>query len=926
MNTVEFSGMTDSPAGILSEPRKCTNCDATSRVADALCLKCLLEGALLDDESHSSSGNTLTDILAEVKVGGAKWRIGNYEILDEIGRGGMGVIYRARETHSHRIVALKRVLAYHADSDHTLARFRREAETGTRLDHPNIVPIYCVGEDEEGLPFFAMKFASGGNLAQARDAFRREPRKSVLLMTKVASAVQYAHEQGVLHRDLKPSNILLDNQWEPMVSDFGLAKWIEESNDLTRTLTVFGTPGYIAPEQAARPDLRLTSAADVYNLGAILFELLTGRSPFLGEHALAVLQQALEKPAPRLRSFAPQLDRDLETICGRCLEREASARYHSAGSVGQDLQNWLEGRPIKARPVNIAMRMWRWSRRNRVLATTLGAVLLLCTAFAPWVMHSWKLEKAADERAMAARSIAVLPFFDLDKVAIDESLAALVADSLKRELERTAPAMIKPLPPESTGGASVEQVRKIGQAARTRAVLTGTTRMVSGRKRVSVRLTDAATGEPILVRVCEGSGLDQLKKAIGKEMGAPIDSILNNKDWSELLQSRIDPGLRDHAAREAIVAGRQLVFRYNESDLDKGIELLKKAALLQPESALAHSNLAMAVSVRTHFISDPHLLQVGEAEALEAVRLSPNSSNARLALAGVLYQQGKFAEGVEEALRAVESVGPDEGTARFLGMASDTLGRPDTALRWHSLAGELGNRSSDEYGLMGDCSVKLGDDNKAVEYYNRALELQPDYSQARIGLCHLALLQGDFERARELCQRDGSNQRGLGEVEQIAAQIELFARKFDTAEKLYADILRKDSSGGGSFYGAVSYESALGRVKQALGDEIGANTLLRHCFDTETAAVRRTPANPEALYRLAAVESSLGMSRDAVIHWRQAVTSGWTDYRSFARDPRFDTIREDPQAQITFNNLTFKVADMRRKMGSSNPNSRTNND
>jgi serine/threonine protein kinase/tetratricopeptide (TPR) repeat protein len=878
-----------------------------------------LEGALLDDESRSPSGSTLTNILAEVKLGAAKWRIGNYEILDEIGRGGMGVIYRARETHAHRIVALKRVLAYHADSNQTLARFRREAETGTRLDHPNIVPIYYVGEDEEGLPFFAMKFASGGNLAQARDAFRREPRKAVSLMSKVAAAVQYAHEQGVLHRDLKPSNILLDNRWEPIVSDFGLAKWIEESSDLTRTLMVFGTPGYIAPEQAARSGMRVTPAADIYNLGAIMFELLAGRSPFVGEHALAVLQQAIEKPAPRLRSLAPHLDRDLETICARCLECEPSARYSSAGAVAYDLQNWLEGRPIEARPVSVPVRLWRWSARNRMFATTFGAFLLVTTASIPLVTHSYQLQKAKHEATLTARSVAVLPFFDLDNVVADEASASIVADSLKQDLDHVAPTTIKASHLADTAGLTTsERIRKVGQAALTRSVLTGTTRMMSGNKRVSVQLMDTATGEPLRVWLLEGSGQAELEKTVGKVAGKAIDDILNTKDWSSLLQSTTDPGLSNQASREAIVAGRQLVFRYNDSDFKKGIDLLKKAVRLQPESSLAHSNLAMAVTVRTHFVSDPNLLDMGEAEAHEAVRLSPHSSHAHIALAGVLYQQGKFTEALEEGLQTVESVGPEEKSARFIGMTLDTLGRPDRALSWHSLAGALGASSSDEYSLVGDCWVKLGDDEKAAKFYNRELELQPDSSLAGAGLCHLLLLQGDFEGARSLNRRNSWNHGGLGEIEQIAAQIEFFARNFDTAEKLYTDLLRKDPNGGGSFYGAVSYESALGRARQILGQQGGAKTLLEHSLETETAAAKHTPANPEVLYRLAAVEASLGLSESAVAHLGEAVASGWVDYRSLTMDPRFDAIRGDPKVQTIVRNLMSKVADMRVTMQKSN--------
>src|SRR5204863_2796233 len=234
---------------------------------------------------------------------------------------------------------------YHADSRETLVRFRREAETAATLVHPNILPIYEVSEYDDGLPFFSMKFASGGSLLDAAPALRGEPRRAVALMAKVARAVQHAHGQGILHRDLKPGNILLDGRGEPLVSDFGLAKWLDTNSDLTRTLTIFGTPGYIAPEQAQGPAKDLTAAADIYSIGAVLFDLFTGRPPFLGEHALAVIKQASDKPAPKLRTLAPGLDRDLETICARGLEGEPNARHRSAGNLAEDRERWREDRP-----------------------------------------------------------------------------------------------------------------------------------------------------------------------------------------------------------------------------------------------------------------------------------------------------------------------------------------------------------------------------------------------------------------------------------------------------------------------------------------------------------------------------------------------------------------------------------------------------
>src|SRR5438105_1536921 len=273
---MNISGLTDSLASLTRQPKECPRCHGTTRIAHDLCLTCLFETGAAGDDPEDS----LEAALDAIAVPDTHWRLGNYEILEEIGRGGMGVIYRARQRHSRRIVALKRILSYHADSRDTLARFRREAEAAASLDHPNILPIYEVAESEEGVPFFSMKYAPGGSLQEVGPALRDKPREIVRLMAKVTRAVEYAHGQGILHRDLKPGNILLDARGEPLVSDFGLAKWLDVSSNLTRTLTVFGTPGYIAPEQADGPAESLTRTADIYSLGAILFDLLAGRPPF----------------------------------------------------------------------------------------------------------------------------------------------------------------------------------------------------------------------------------------------------------------------------------------------------------------------------------------------------------------------------------------------------------------------------------------------------------------------------------------------------------------------------------------------------------------------------------------------------------------------------------------------------------------------
>ena len=348
------------------------------RLDTGICVNCLLREGLQGSDEVSQA--FYQSVLAEVDAPHKSWFLGNYEILEQIGCGGMGVIYRARQRHSRRIVAVKRVLSYRADSHEALERFRREAQAVASLDHPNILPIYEVSESEDGLPFFSMKFAENGSLQENAPSLRNAPRTCVQLMAKVARAVEYAHSRGVLHRDIKPGNILLNDRSEPLVSDFGLAKLLDGNNDLTRSLTTFGTAGFIAPEQAGHAAVDFTPVADVYSLGAVLFNVLAGRPPFLGPNPVSVIRQASETQAPKLRSLAPSLDRDLETICARCLERDPKARYQSAGDLAADLERWLDGRPIVARPVSPPARIWRWSQRNPKLVGAAVAGLLLGAA------------------------------------------------------------------------------------------------------------------------------------------------------------------------------------------------------------------------------------------------------------------------------------------------------------------------------------------------------------------------------------------------------------------------------------------------------------------------------------------------------------------------------------------------------------------
>ncbi|HMO64594.1 MAG TPA: serine/threonine-protein kinase, partial [Verrucomicrobiota bacterium] len=351
-------------------PAICPAC-GTTVPADApagLCVTCVFRQ--MADWPDASGADPAPD--------GPGWprEFGDFELLGEIARGGAGVVYRARDRRLNRTVALKLLVAGEFSAPEFLARFRTEAEAAARLDHPNIVPIYEVGAQDQR-PFLSMKLIEGGTLAVMPPA---APGAAARLLAALARAVHYAHQRGILHRDLKPSNVLVDTAGVPHLSDFGLARVLQQDSQLTRTSAVLGTPSYMAPEQAAGDTRSLSTAADVWGLGAVLYHLLTGRPPFAGGSTIETLRQVIEQAPPRPRALTPAVPADLEVICLKCLEKHPRDRYGSAEALAEDLERWLAHEPIRARPATTPEQVAKWVRRKPVLAGLLAALALVTLA------------------------------------------------------------------------------------------------------------------------------------------------------------------------------------------------------------------------------------------------------------------------------------------------------------------------------------------------------------------------------------------------------------------------------------------------------------------------------------------------------------------------------------------------------------------
>jgi eukaryotic-like serine/threonine-protein kinase len=431
--------------------RRCASCDSEilPSAPEGLCTSCLLAPALesVVIAEFIEQADLTPILLKAVSPLVVKFHsFGDYELLAEVARGGMGVVFRARQVSLNRIVALKFIHPGRLKSGEAVRRLEIEAEAVASLDHPNIVPIYDVGE-HQGQHYFSMKLVEGGTLAQKISDFsclinelkssdacfsRSETAKRqahiARLLSTIARAVHHAHERGILHRDLKPSNILLDAGGQPHLTDFGLAKVLAADSNLTHSADVLGSPHYMAPEQAEGKRQPLTTATDTYSLGCILYEMLAGRPPFEGETPLEILQKAREREPESIRASNGAVDRDLETICVKCLQKDPGKRYSSAKEVAEELDRFLANEPIHAKPISRIGHVWRWCQRKPAVASLATSLVIAVVAGVAGILFQW--QQARINEATALRNA----------YAAEMSLAfeALTSDNLGRSRELLA--------------------------------------------------------------------------------------------------------------------------------------------------------------------------------------------------------------------------------------------------------------------------------------------------------------------------------------------------------------------------------------------------------------------------------------------------------------------------------------------------------
>ncbi len=606
-------------------------------------------------------------------------------------------------------------------------------------------------------------------------------------------------------------------------------------------------------------------------------------------------------------------DRDLETVCARCLEREPAARYLSAGDLAEDLERWLEGRPIIARPVSPPTKLWRWSRRNPTLAAGAAAVSLLGTFAIYSSVQRGYLTQTIDEHKVADRSVAITPLLDLDSVSADVSLPNSLAASLQTNFRRSGPARVTSTIPSTTTRLILapREISTLAANLNVPTVLIGTSRRINDKRRIYLQLVRANSGQVIFRRRLDLEAANFSAKRLAELVAPDLFSALSGVQFPSLPAR--DPALRNRHAMEYIHAGQDFETRRSNKDFDRALECFQKAIEVEPASALARSYFAMTAIARIHTAGfSDELLAKAERLAREAVELDVDLPEAHRALAGLSYYRGDLNSCRDRTIQAIELGGLQEGPALSLAKITNILGRPDLSLRWLEIAKSFQGRPADYESETGDAYADLAEDEKAEVVYQRVLALHPDLPEGWMGVCRLRLLQGKFEEARQICRENLDSFRGFSFTSEIAAQVEFFSRNYAEAERMYKTLLEDNPTGGGDFFGAVTYESAVGRLVQLRGDEVTAKSILQRSLTSESDKLRTAPRHPDVLYRLAAIESSLGKNEEAVKHLQMAFECGRLDYRSLDLDPRFDSVRDDPRYKKVFEAMSTRVASLRK--------------
>jgi len=794
-----------------------------------------------------------------------KMEFGDYELLQEIGRGGQGVVYRARQKSLNRTVALKVIGLGQWSSTPHLRRFRHEAEAAASLEHPQIVPIYEIGE-RDGSCYFSMKFVEGGRLDEVVNKGPTPPRRAAELLVKIARTVQFAHEHGILHRDIKPGNILVDNSGEPHLTDFGLARLIEQESTITNSFEVLGTPSYMPPEQAAGQTKDLTPAADVYSLGAVFYHILTSEPPFAGGTTYETIRMVLDHEPRNPKTRNSKIDADLATICLKCLDKNPARRYPTAKSLADDLERWLRHEPIQARRIGIFSRTGKWIRRNPAVTTLAAVIVILVTI----VGNMWW--KSVAEQ-LPASGIAVLPFENLSDDKTDASFADGMQDDILTKLAKISG--LKVISRTSVMQYRGERnIRKIADALRVSHVLEGSVRKAAGRIHVNAQLIDARTDNHIWAETYDRLRSDLF--AIEAELAQQVATRLaTNVSTTEKRALETIP-TRDLEAYELYARGRQLMSNASITEPDvfeklgEAAKLFEKAVARDPSFALAYCALAEA-NLRLYWVQPPHPLdQRDKAEAAlkEAMRLAPDAGETHLVHGLSLYWADRDYERALEEFEIAAQLLPNSSEAYEMSSWTERrMGRWRAAIRHCAKAVDLNPAAASTREGLGRNYLFLRRYPEAIRVADEAIAAIPAHADAfRLLKANVLLEMGDLENARRTIDSFSPAARMTADKFRAGFYLLLYQRDYIQAERY---VVRRGELADREFFVPDSFFT--GVIARAKNENEQSTAAFLECRKDLQERIQERPNVAVWISTLGLVDAGLGRKDEALAELTQAV-------------------------------------------------------
>jgi serine/threonine protein kinase/tetratricopeptide (TPR) repeat protein len=826
-----------------------------------LCSVCLFKTGLgLLEEGRESVESSAARIAIEFD---------DYELLQEIGRGGQGVVYRARQKSLNRTVALKVIGVGRWATETHLRRFRLEAEAAARLNHPSIVPIHEIGE-RDGYCYFSMNLIEGGQLDEVVRRGAIPIRRAVELIAKLARTVHYAHDHGILHRDIKPGNVLLDGEGEPHLTDFGLARLVETGSTVTRTTEMLGTPSYMAPEQAGGNTAMLTGAIDVYGLGAVLYHLLTGRPPFVGVTTYETIRLVLETEPQPPQVINPKVDRDLSTICLKCLEKDPPRRYASALTLAEDLERWLRREPIGARRAGFFIRGKKWLQRNPTTAVSVASLAGLVIALGVIVWDSKLFQP------LPATGIAVLPFESLSKNKENAFFADGVQDDILTKLAKIAELkVISRTSVMSYRGP--RNTRQIGRALNVSHVLEGSVRRNAGRFHLNTQLIDTRTDTHVWAEEYDGDINDTfaIQSEVAQKVAEKLHAKISLTEKSAIERApTADIGAFDLYTRARNIFLASTNSNSGKEDLLEAADLLNQALVRDSSYFEAYCQLGgihdlLYVLGHDH---SPRRLSLAEAAVDTALGLRPNAGEAHLARATHLYSGYlNYDAALAELEVARKSLPNDCRVFELVGLIQNRRGKFEEALAELEHATELDPRNVYRLQQVAASYWALRRYPEARKVNDRALAIEPNNVQLKMFRADLDLAWKADTRAvhRVIESLRDNNPRAIHQIADSWVLCALADRDPAAAKSaLIAAGENTPLNDNAVHFGHSFVEGWIARLEK---DEPKARLAFESARSEQERIVEAQPDYAPPLCVLGVIDAALGRKQEALSECRRAV-------------------------------------------------------